>query len=47
MYEGAGQAQEGAHNSNYLKRKTAELAGRLAETEADTEEHAAVLAWGL
>jgi hypothetical protein len=41
------QADEAAQTSNYLARKKADLAARLAAAEADAAEHSAVLSWGL
>ena len=43
VYSATHQGEQAAQNSNYLARKKAELAGRLADTEADAAQHAAVL----
>jgi hypothetical protein len=47
VYTATGQGDAAANNSNYLARKKADLAARLAAAEEDPAQHNAVLAWSL
>ncbi|GBF89516.1 hypothetical protein Rsub_02088 [Raphidocelis subcapitata] len=47
VYESTGQEDNAAQNRNFLAKKKADLAARLAAAEADAAQHAAVLGWQL